>query len=211
MNDERPAGQAQPDNSENRTVDLRKHAEEALRLLREKQIRKEDSNAVEAPGLSEEDLDAAASLGNTTYDLAREAAEAMRRMQAAQARKQNALDTTRRIFAPDMLLRLEVPDYPDATVIDVQGELVVGRSDNVTGYVPEIDLTVQGGYRLGLSRRHVLLSRVGETLKLTDLGSRNGTLINDDRLSPNESRILQDGDEIQLGNLVVRVRFQRRD
>src|SRR5687767_13339931 len=48
-----------------------------------------------------------------------------------------------------------------------------------------------------VSRRHASLRRMGEQYFLEDLGSTNGTLVNDQRIQSVE---LQDGDLIQIGN-----------
>lgn len=50
----------------------------------------------------------------------------------------------------------------------------------------------------GLSRRHCAIEKSGETFRLTDLGSRNGTLINGRRIDSTE---LQQGDQVQIGGI----------
>jgi ABC transport system ATP-binding/permease protein len=51
-----------------------------------------------------------------------------------------------------------------------------------------------------VSRRHASLRKVGEQYILEDLGSANGTLVNDQRIQSIE---LQDGDLIQIGNFLL--------
>lgn len=114
------------------------------------------------------------------------------------------------VFTEDMLLRLEIVDSTNPLVVDVRGEMMIGRSDNATEYTPEIDLTRHGAYRLGLSRKHALLRRKGDLLELVDMGSRNGTIINGQKLAPQDTTIIHDGDEVQLGNLTLRMIFQKR-
>jgi pSer/pThr/pTyr-binding forkhead associated (FHA) protein len=43
---------------------------------------------------------------------------------------------------------------------------------------------------------------------LIDLGSTNGSFINDQRLVAHQPRILRDGDILRLGSLVVQVNFK---
>jgi hypothetical protein len=118
--------------------------------------------------------------------------------------------TGQMIFTETMLLRLEVVDSTNPLVVDIRGEMMIGRSDNATNYTPEIDLTRHGAYRLGLSRKHAMLRRKGQLLELVDMGSRNGTIINGDKLASQETRIIHDGDEVQFGNLTLRMIFQKR-
>ncbi len=47
-----------------------------------------------------------------------------------------------------------------------------------------------------VSRRHALIATVDEALVLTDQGSLNGTYVGGERL---DSRVLVDGDEVQIG------------
>jgi predicted component of type VI protein secretion system len=48
------------------------------------------------------------------------------------------------------------------------------------------------------------------SLRLADLNSPNFTFLNNQKLIPNQSRILRDGDEIRLGRLVMTVQFGER-
>jgi pSer/pThr/pTyr-binding forkhead associated (FHA) protein len=89
-------------------------------------------------------------------------------------------------------------------------ETVVGRRDS-SSFRPDVDLSLWGGYRSGVSRRHALLVRKpGHQLYLVDLGSSNGTFINGERLVPEQPYLLHDGDEIKFGHLVTRVYFEYR-
>jgi len=53
----------------------------------------------------------------------------------------------------------------------------------------------------GISRMHARFSRVGGRICVTDLNSTNGTFKNGLRLQPNDSEIIEPGDEIRLGKL----------
>lgn len=153
--------------------------------------------------------------GTTTYDVSEDAAEALRMMREAQekarsgaAADEDEKDVVRQTtYTDDTRLQLVVSsDMPKVTV-HVIGEMIVGRGDNVTDYTPDIDFTPHGAYRLGLSRRHAIISRQGDQVVVTDLGSRNGTTINDARLDAQVPYPIKDGDLIQFGNLHATVRF----
>jgi len=75
-----------------------------------------------------------------------------------------------------------------------QGVLRLGRSS-------ASDLRLQ---HPSISRRHAQLLRQGDRLVLKDLGSQNGTYVNRVRL--NTERELFSGDEIALGNALLRIR-----
>ena len=59
------------------------------------------------------------------------------------------------------------------------------------------DLTVSG--------RHTLIVTMGEHVYVDDLGSTNGTRVNDRRLRPERPHLLSNGDTVRFGNLLVRV------
>jgi pSer/pThr/pTyr-binding forkhead associated (FHA) protein len=191
-----------PDSKEpqNTPYDLRKHAEQAIRMLRENENKtsaKPSTTDITNPMLD----------NTTTNDLRKAAQEALEHMQTQQRVSQPRGST---VFSAEMVLRIDVTDSSVPLVVEVQSDMVIGRSDNVSDYVPEIDLTRHGAYRLGLSRRHAIIRRAGNALELVDLGSRNGTMLNGDRLKPNETRGLADNDEITLGNLTMRLAYQNR-
>jgi hypothetical protein len=81
----------------------------------------------------------------------------------------------------------------------------VGRSDRSANVFPNIDLETDGGHNAGVSRRHVRISRQPDGYYLEDLGSINGTFLNRRRLSPGAPTELKDGDEVRMGNIVLRI------
>jgi hypothetical protein len=154
-----------------------------------------------------------ADIGNTTNDLQQEAIKAMAMKAESERikREQAQVDASRGRFVEDMLLRLDVTDSNQPIILEVTGDLIVGRADNVTDYIPEIDLTAHGAYRLGLSRRHALIRLHEDTLLVKDLSSRNGTFVNNTMVKSGETHPLKDGDELRFGNLAVRVSFQNKN
>jgi pSer/pThr/pTyr-binding forkhead associated (FHA) protein len=81
----------------------------------------------------------------------------------------------------------------------------LGRLDPKEGVYPEVDLTDAKMH--GVSREHVCLYRRGHAVEVEDLGSTNGTLLNGVRLKPYKPTFLNDGDQLQLGQLLVEVNF----
>lgn len=89
-------------------------------------------------------------------------------------------------------------------------ELLIGRVDEKRGIVPDIDLGPHGGYDAGVSRRHALLSLHAGKCLLEDLGSANGTFINNRRVVPNHPTPVSSGDEVKFGTLLARVEFSEQ-
>lgn len=91
--------------------------------------------------------------------------------------------------------------------LDQDAEFVVGRFDPMTGQKPAIDFGEFGAAERGVSRQHTKLILKDSALKIMDLGSSNSTFLNGSKLIPNQARILRDGDEVRLGQLLFTVQF----
>ncbi|MBP8972411.1 MAG: FHA domain-containing protein [Anaerolineae bacterium] len=106
-------------------------------------------------------------------------------------------------------LKLNIEGAAEPMVLEPKTETILGRRDPATGATPDIDLTPFAGYRMGVSRRHAAI-RHGEdnTLNIWDLGSSNGTFLNGQRLNAHRPYRLHDGDELRLGQMVMRLYFK---
>jgi pSer/pThr/pTyr-binding forkhead associated (FHA) protein len=80
-----------------------------------------------------------------------------------------------------------------------EGELILGRFDPYTHTTPDVDLTYEDVQHRGVSRRHALVSGWRGQYQITDLGSSNGTWVNDQRIALHERQNLEIGDEVRLG------------
>jgi hypothetical protein len=113
---------------------------------------------------------------------------------------------TARFDTEDVLL-LTVRNHESKPLsIRVNGDKTLGRLHRDS--TPDIDLTPYEAYDQGVSRIHAVLRRQNDTITVTDLHSQNNTYLNGMRLVPDQPRIVRDGDEIRLGQLVMRVTFQ---
>lgn len=83
--------------------------------------------------------------------------------------------------------------------------VLVGRQDSARGLFPDLDLNNDGGYDSGVSRRHARISLVNDVALVEDLGSANGTFINDQRLQPRAPQRIQPSDELRFGSLILRI------
>jgi predicted component of type VI protein secretion system len=90
---------------------------------------------------------------------------------------------------------------------DSEHEMIIGRRDAAGVVVPDVDLTDYEAEDLGVSRMHmsVQYNSDQEVLLVTDLGSANGLYVNGQRMVTKEQRVLRDGDQLRLGELVINV------
>ncbi len=72
----------------------------------------------------------------------------------------------------------------------IEGENRVGRSASNEIHIPAEKI----------SRHHARLLIAGDNLELIDLGSTNGSFVNDDRLEKNQPVALNPGDEVRFGD-----------
>ena len=91
----------------------------------------------------------------------------------------------------------------DASFILKKDNNLVGRADPHSNIFPEIDLS-RFDSETKVSRRHARIWLEGETFLVEDLGSVNGTVINDSvRLAPRQPRVLDSGDKLRLGETTL--------
>ena len=76
----------------------------------------------------------------------------------------------------------------------------LGASTVTLGRLPESDVVVDDP---GASRQHARIRNSNGEFVLTDLGSTNGTLVNDESV---QERVLDDGDRIMIGETVLEFR-----
>ena len=97
-------------------------------------------------------------------------------------------------------LAIYIEGQTNPVYMDSDGEFVLGRK---VGQTSEglLDLAPLGGYHLGLSRRHALIRRTENGYELLDLGSVNGTWLNDERLVPHKAYRLTSGSFLRLGRM----------
>lgn len=90
--------------------------------------------------------------------------------------------------------------------LEVVADTVVGRVGEDT-MPPHLDLYEHFATAKGISRRHALLRPTETDLFLVDLGSTNGTFLNQRRLPPRVAHKINDEDLITFANLHFKIMF----
>jgi pSer/pThr/pTyr-binding forkhead associated (FHA) protein len=99
----------------------------------------------------------------------------------------------------------------DQAVQDIQlpseEPVSLGRFDEASDENPDVDLEAHGAMEEGVSRVHATMRLRDGLVQVQDLNSTNGTFLNEQRVSSAEWRIVRHGDEMRLGNLVMKIYF----
>lgn len=108
-------------------------------------------------------------------------------------------------FATGTRLEIRIDDH--RMVFQVKRELLVGRLVEGDSTPVDVDLSPQGAYQSGVSRRHAVIRYHDGALSIEDLRSTNGTRINGSQLTPEREYRLRDGDEIEFARVRTSIRF----
>jgi hypothetical protein len=110
-------------------------------------------------------------------------------------------------FGPRRKLVIYLKGVDKPLTVEPDRPLLLGRGSSAQG---EIDLDQYDALTHGVSRKHAMLRPDAreDQLLLVDMGSTNGTFVNEEQLSPNLPYTVHDGDTIRLGRLVMHVYFK---
>ena len=112
------------------------------------------------------------------------------------------------LFPVNGQVRLEIKGAAQPFVQSPQRGIIIGRGE-LLGVAPDFDLTPHGAYHMGVSRHHAKICLGEDRILYTmDLSSSNGTFLNGERLTPYQLAQVRDGDQIKIGKLPIKVRFQ---
>lgn len=106
-----------------------------------------------------------------------------------------------------VILKFTILDSGRRLTLPLKKEINLGRLDPASTTFPDIDLTPNGGLERGVSRRHARISYKEGEVVIEDLGSVNGTFVNNKRLTPYLPHPLKSGDELQLGKSLIKIEF----
>ncbi|MBK9710546.1 MAG: FHA domain-containing protein [Kouleothrix sp.] len=106
-----------------------------------------------------------------------------------------------------MPCELVLPNNQRVSLDTGRAEYVLGWRDATGGAAPDIDLNPLGGSSLGVSRKHAILRSSNGQWQIEDLGSTNGTFVNESPLMPHAPLTLQDKTTIRLGSVKLFFRY----
>ncbi len=109
-------------------------------------------------------------------------------------------------FTNHMLLILQVLPSAACLTLQLHRPAVLGRGGE-TGDETLINLSEFNALQHGVSRQHCRFERLDDQLLVRDLGSTNGTYLNDCRLIASEDYLVAHGDRLILGTLHFTLAF----
>ena len=101
------------------------------------------------------------------------------------------------------LINLE--DGKPIAVVEEKVFLLGRRSPDLDTQEQLVDLMPYGALELGISRLHAMIRQTKDGYKITDLGSSNGTWLENQRLTAKKAFPLNSGDRIRLGRMNILV------
>lgn len=172
---------------------LRKNPEIALRMIRKYAIRLQEANSL-LEKLAGPEVDPDSSLRSAPAP--------------AEVAPPPPLPVTDPFPAPSRVQRLVDAATGRSFFFGRTEEATIGRTDPVTGILPDIDLTPVDIDR-SVSRRHAkILRRDGMYMILEEVGTINGTYVNDQRIPTGQPVPLNDGDRLRVGLINMKVVFE---
>lgn len=117
-------------------------------------------------------------------------------------------DITAERSGPAWRILFHISGAQSSTIgLDIWRVTVLGRSDPMSAFQPDVDFAPYGAMRHGVSRRHALIRPAENNIYLIDQNSTNGTWINGQRLLSGRDFPLTDGDVLELGALRMTLRI----
>lgn len=105
------------------------------------------------------------------------------------------------------VIKLRVVGTASIMQTQVRKSMLLGRSDNKSHTIPDIDLHPFNAYQMGVSRQHAVIAARNSRITIRDLDSANGTFVNDVRIESGKEYRLRHGDLIRLGQLEIQLMF----
>jgi len=105
------------------------------------------------------------------------------------------------------VIEFRIIGTPAVLRIPIQEEMLIGRLDAKNGVFPDIDMNNYNGQHMGVSRRHARLRAKDNRITIEDLGSSNGTFINNKMLIMKQPYRIREGDKITFGKLELQIHF----
>jgi hypothetical protein len=108
---------------------------------------------------------------------------------------------------PENGIAIYLANYMYPFDVRLDSDFIIGRK---TDGAPAglLDLTPLEGYIMGVSKQHVRIQSVGNGYQITDLGSTNGTWVNEVRLMSNQPAFLPNAARVRIGRMRLYVIYR---
>jgi len=107
------------------------------------------------------------------------------------------------------VMTLHLLDAGKDIVLSGGTEFAIGRSQRGQPIVPEVDLGSYQAFQYGVSRLHASLKVTEKGIMISDMGSPNGTRVNNHKIKPLTDYPVSDGDIVSLGRLQFKVKIHK--
>jgi len=115
------------------------------------------------------------------------------------------LQTSGTLMRPSGAARLNLHIIRSGQILPLEGpgEFIVGRVSSGQSILPDVDLEPYAAYESGVSRLHARIRIQEGEISIMDLGSANGTRLNNEKLSPHQTYSLSNKDVLRFGRLSI--------
>jgi pSer/pThr/pTyr-binding forkhead associated (FHA) protein len=103
----------------------------------------------------------------------------------------------------DAILSLHVVRTGQILPLVGRDEFTLGRVSEGQSILPDIDLSPYEAYSQGVSRLHATIRIQDDKVTIIDLGSSNGTRLNDEKLQAHREHPMGHGDMIMMGRFKI--------
>jgi hypothetical protein len=93
-------------------------------------------------------------------------------------------------------------------VVHPEGDFFIGRNVEEESWNPQVNLAELDGFADSVSRRHAMIHPLEHGYEITDLFSKNGTMLDGRRLVPNVAYRLVSGMQLSIGKEQLMVIFR---
>ncbi|MDH3942933.1 MAG: FHA domain-containing protein [Anaerolineae bacterium] len=108
-------------------------------------------------------------------------------------------------------ISLHIVDTGQSIPLVGRQEFTIGRISEGQAILPDVDLTPYEAYDRGVSRLHATVKLYPERFSITDLGSSNGTRLNNQKIAPHQEEFLSHGDIITLGKFKIQTLIRQEE
>jgi len=100
-------------------------------------------------------------------------------------------------------IRLYLPATPEPIEIRNKPNISLGWSDEAQKIFPTLDLSCHHAPKLGVSRLHAKIIFKDDGFYITDIGSKNGTWVNEKRIEIGQYEPITQHDTLRLARLMI--------